>query len=116
MEIKTFDLENRTLTFSRNIIRLVKEINKDAISLIILKKLIRSGTSVGANYREANETKTPRDFKYRINIAKKEAKETIYWLELLGSSETARKDLEVLMNEAQELVKILGSIQSKWTV
>lgn len=116
MNTRTFNLEDRTLTFSKNIIALVREATKDSINSIILKQLIRSGTSIGANYREANETKTPRDFKHRIGIAKKEAKETIYWLELLESSVTKHKDLEILMNEAQELVKILGSIQSKWTV
>jgi len=106
-----YNLEDRTLEFSKRIIRLCKFLNKDRINLRLVDQIMRSGTSPGANYREANETETKRDFKYRIRICKKEAKETIYWLKLIVE---ANQNLEArilpLLKESEELVKIFASI------
>lgn len=88
-----------------------KALPKDSINRRLLDQLVRSGTSIGANYREANETDTKKDFRNRIRISKKEAKETIYWIELVieANSGLERRILP-LLEEARELMKILGSI------
>ncbi len=75
---KQYDLEGRTLEFSKRIIRLSKALPKNTINFRLADQLIRSGTSIRANYREANETETKKDFKFRIRICRKEGKETIY--------------------------------------
>lgn len=94
--------------------RLCKSLPKDILSRRLIDQVVRSGTSVGANYREANETDTKRDFRNRIRISKKEAKETIYWLELLIEANPKQVDMmRSLLKESQELMKILGSIYEK---
>jgi four helix bundle protein len=76
--------------------------------------VVRSGTSMGANYREANETETKKDFKYRIRICRKEGKETVYWLKLIiEANPEFKKRIEPLLQESSELVKIFASILEK---
>ena len=79
----TFDLEDRTLNFSRSIYSISRKFSYSRENDQILKQVIRSASSIGANYIEANESLSKKDFIYRIKICRKEAKETIYWLELL---------------------------------
>jgi len=91
-----------------------KALPKNYINLRLGDQCLRSGTSVGANYREANETETKKDFKNRIRISKKEAKETIYWLELIiDANPQLNERITPLLEEAKELMKILGSIYEK---
>jgi len=80
---KIYDLEARTLEFAKAVIRLCKRLPKTPVTIELIKQISRSGTSVGANYREANEALGRKDFIYRASIARKEAKETTYWLELI---------------------------------
>ena len=80
---KQYDLEDRTMEFSKRLIRLVKALPKNDINFILGRQVIRSGTSIGANYREANETETKKDFQFRLRISRKEAKETVYWFNLI---------------------------------
>jgi len=108
-----YDLEDRTVKFSTELIIFCIACPKDTITLPLINQLIRSGTSIGANYREANGGSSKRDFQNKIFICKKEAKETLYWLELVGKSiddtsqkETARK----LWQEAKEFILIFGKI------
>lgn len=109
-----FDLELRTLEFSKQIIRLYKLVRKQPACFNIGDQLMRSATSIGANYREANETDTKKDFRHRLGISKKEAKETIYWLQLLReASEVETKQIDALLKESTELMKILGAIYAK---
>lgn len=75
---KKYNLEDRTLESGKRILRLAKSLPINAINKRLVDQLIRAGTSVGANYREANETETRKDFKNRIRICRKEAKETNY--------------------------------------
>ncbi len=111
-----YDLEKRTLKFGERIISLCKELPKNNINRRLADQCLRSGTSIGANYREANETDTKRDFKHKIRLAKKEAKETIFWLKLIANAnKQLRKRLIPLMEESQELMKILGAIYTKTT-
>lgn len=112
--MKNYDLEERTIKFSKNIISLCKKIPFSMINKRLTDQLLRSGTSIGANYREANECDTKKDFRNKIRIAKKEARETIYWLELLiDSNFSLKEDLFSLLDESKQLMKILASIYLK---
>ncbi len=80
----------------------------------ILKQIIRSSGSVGANYIEANEALSKKDFAMRVKICRKEAKESRYWLRLIEvRTEDAERKRQSLINEATELMKIFGSIVEK---
>lgn len=108
-------LLERTLQFSENLINLVNKLPKTSANLIIFHQIIRSGTSVGANYREACEAESAKDFVHKIRISKKEAKETTYWFELLIRTNMKYKnELGVLLNEVFEFIKIFSKISSKF--
>ncbi len=113
---KIYNLENRTLMFAKNIRDFVNSLPKSLTNFDDCKQLIRSSGSVGANYREANDGLSRKDFLNRIKICRKEAKESVYWLILL---ETASGDLhdewQILLREAQEIEKIFGAIFRKCT-
>lgn len=87
-----YDLEERTTVFSEKIIEFCKKIPKNTINLPVIDQLIRSGTSIGANYMEANGASSKRDFKNKIFICKKEARETKYWLRILANASDQYKD------------------------
>ena len=111
---KQYDLEERTLEFGKRIIRLCKALSKNTINFKLIDQVVRSGTSMGANYREANETETKKDFKYRIRICRKEGKETIYWLNLIIEANPEFEErIRPLLQETTELVKIFAAILEK---
>lgn len=111
-----YDLEERTLNFSKEVIRFCKKLPKETVNFKLIDQLIRSSTSVGANYREANDSLGKRDFIHRLKIARKEAKETIYWLELILENNLGQnKQVGQLINEAIELRNILSAIIIKAT-
>ena len=106
-----YDLEERTAIFSENLIRLLKTIKESTLNKPLLLQLIRSGTSIGANYCEADGAESKKDFQYRIGICKREAKETKYWLHMLSLLQADKKeDLRVLWKEVQELTLIFSKI------
>lgn len=105
-------LEQRTLFFSKSIFDIVKTLDRSIINLKIADQLIRSATSIGANYREANETLTKKEFRYKIKLCVKESKETVYWLELL-EYEVSDSKISEAKAEAKELLKIFASISNK---
>ncbi len=108
---KKYDLEERTAKFSQRILRLCKVLSKDIVSSPVISQLVRSSTSIGANYCEANNAESKSDFKHKIGICKKEAKETVYWLRMVLSLFPAKKDeINLMSNEAKELTLIFGSI------
>lgn len=110
------DLLERTQKFSEEIITLVRSLPQDSVSLVLAKQLIRSATSIGANYREGCEAESAKDFVHKIRISKKEARESIYWMELIkkaNPSFIARIDR--LNSKCEEFVKIFSSISSKFT-
>jgi four helix bundle protein len=111
---KVYDLEDRTLEFGKRITRMCKALPKNAINEVYIKQVLRSGTSVGANYIEANEALSKKDFQHRIKIARKEAKETTYWLSLVIE---ANKDfgsrIKSLLLKSIEIRNILSSILTK---
>ena len=109
-----YDLEERTFKFARNTVRLCKGLPKTVIDGEIAKQLVRSATSVGANYIEANEALSKKDFLMRIKICRKEAKESGYWMRLIEVSNLNMKnEQEMLLKESIELTKIFGSILTK---
>jgi len=104
-------MEERTKAFAIRTIRLSALLPNDVEGKIIRHQLTKSGTSIGANYREANRARSRADFKNKVKISESEATETCYWLEILrdlGWSET--KVLDQVMNEANELLAIFASI------
>ncbi|HEX42044.1 MAG TPA: four helix bundle protein [Phycisphaerales bacterium] len=110
---KTYDLEERTEMFARAVRVFVKRLPARPADQEDGRQLIRSSGSVGANYLEANEALSKKDFVFRIRICVKEAKESRYWLRLIDVSdemETMRQRLEA---EAQELLNIFGAILRK---
>ena len=109
----TYNLEGRTALFAENIIKLCKEIKPDNINKPIINQLIRAGTSVGANYCEANGASSKKDFKNKIYICKKEIQETKYWLRMIVKCNPGHRDkAAILWQEAQELTLIFGKIVS----
>lgn len=113
--MKGYDLEERTFIFAKNTRQFIKVLPKTLGNYQDAKQLIRSSGSVGANYIEANEKLSNKDFLYRIRISKKEAKETIYWLKLLDleKSPNLEERRTKLINEATQLMKILATILRK---
>ena len=111
---KSYDLEERTLEFAKRIIRLCKSFPKDTINRELASQLVRAGGSVGANYREANDALSKKDFIHRMWITRREAKECYYWLQLtMEANPELRKPTESLLKEAEELKKIFSSIIAK---
>jgi four helix bundle protein len=108
-----FDLEDRTGIFGEEIIKFCKSIKQDVITKPIINQIIRSGTSVGANYCEANGASSKKDFKNKIYICKKEIQETKHWLRMMVIAAPEKRDeARKLWLEAQELTLIFGKIVS----
>jgi four helix bundle protein len=108
-----YPLEERTFTFGKNVALLCRITRRDSVTGPILDQLIRSGTSVGANYSEANGASSKTDFRNKIHICKKEAQESRYWLRLLNEVATDKPiTLPELIQESHELSMIFGKIAS----
>lgn len=108
---KKYDLEERTAKFAEKIIELCKKAPKNVVTIPIINQLVKAGTSIGANYCEANGASSKKDFKNKIFICKKEAKETKYWLRLLAKACPELADeCRTLWNEAQEFTLIFSKI------
>jgi four helix bundle protein len=112
---KHYDLEERTFEFAREVRLFVKKIPRTIGNIEDGKQVIRASGSIGANYIEANESLSKKDFVMRIKISRKEAKESFYWLRLIdtGGREELEHERKKLMQEATELRKIFGSILEK---
>ncbi|MFO7827774.1 MAG: four helix bundle protein [Bacteroidales bacterium] len=110
-----YDLEERTYIFARNVRQEMKNIKKTFYNEDDIRQLIKASGSVGANYIEANESFSKKDFIHRIKICRKEAKESAYWLRLINDStyDNKNENLKILYQEAIELKKIFSSIIEK---
>jgi four helix bundle protein len=107
-----YDLEERTALFAEKIIRFAKKIPKTPENIPIISQLVNAGTSVGANYCEATEAESKKDFSHKIGISKKEAKETRFWLRISTvANPNLKDDARELWKEAQELNLIFGKIK-----
>ena len=109
-----YDLEIRTTRFGQDVINFCKTVPVDHITKSLIDQLVRSGTSIGANYSEADDAESKKDFKHKIGICKKEARETKFFLRMIATAvpdlkEEARK----LWLEAKELNLIFNAINNK---
>ena len=106
-----YNLEERTAKFGEEIIKFCREIKQDIITKPIINQIIRSGTSIGANYMEANQASSKKDFKNKIRISQKEANETKHWLRMIAIAVSNKKEkARELWQEAHELTLIFAKI------
>ena len=112
---KRYDLEERTFRFAGRVRKFVKKLPKTLANIEDSVQLVNASGSVGANYIEANEAISKKDFSYRIKICRKESKESKYWLRLIdtNSEQSMERERKELIQEATELMKIFGSIMRK---
>jgi four helix bundle protein len=105
------ELEERTLTFAVDVVTFVSLLPKSDVASIVGRQLLRSGSSIGANYREANRAESPVDFAHKLAVSVKEAAETEYWLQLCQRTSLGPPDqLSRLLREADEIIAILSTI------
>jgi four helix bundle protein len=108
---KVYDLEERTAMLGEIIIEFVKTLPHDRINDVFVKQIVRSGTSIGANYMEADGAESKRDFRHKIALCKKEAKETKHWIRMIAKANPDRKEeCKKIWQEAQELTLIFSAI------
>jgi len=108
---KVYDLEERTAVFGENIVEFCKSLSQNIINIPLIRQVIRSGTSIGANYCEADGAESGKDFKHKIAICKKESKETKHWLRMIAKAIPEKAgECRKLWKEAQELTLIFSSI------
>lgn len=99
-----YDLEERTAAFGESVISFAKTIPKDPVIVPLISQIVRSGTSVGANYCEADDAVSKKEFRIKIAICKKEARETKHWLRMLAAAvPESREQARRLWTEAKEL-------------
>ncbi len=112
---KPYDLEERTFQFALAVALYCKKLPKAISNIEYTKQVVRSSGSTGANYIEANEALSKKDFQMRVKICRKEAKESAYWLRLIVNTNESllKAEGEKLMQEANELKKIFSSILNK---
>ena len=110
LDMNSEDLKKRTKNFALNIIKVVENFSKNTTGFVIGKQIVKSATSIGANYRSACRAKSKADFIAKISIVEEEADETLYWLELAGECGLIdENNLKDLLKEANELVAIFTS-------
>jgi len=110
---KRYDLGERTFKFAQRVIGFVNKLPKSLTNIEIGRQLVKAAGSVGANYIEANESLSRKDFVMRIKICRKEAKESCYWLRLVNCNKELEKEQASLIQESTELMKIFGAILQK---
>ena len=110
---KPYDLGERTKKFAKRAREYIKNLPRTLANIEDARQLIKASGSVGANYVEAEEALSKKDFVMRIKISRKEAKESRYWLELIELKDYQVKEKESLIQEATELTKIFGAIIEK---
>jgi len=118
MDNKEFEiqLEKRTKDFALNVLKLTSKLPNTPEAKVIRYQLAKSGTSIGANYREANRSRSKADFKNKISICVGESSGSGYWLELIDESSLLEHDvISEILNESNELLAIFTSIRSKLT-
>lgn len=109
-----YDLEERTARFGENIIEFCQSLTNSSINKSLVSQLVKSATSIGANYMEADVAESKKDFKHKIGICKKESKETLHWLRMIAKANPDKKDeCRKFWQEAREFVLIFYSINRK---
>ena len=111
---RKYDLEERAAKFGEKILTFCKKIPKDEITKPLINQLVKCGTSVGANYCEADDAESGKDFKHKIGICKKEAREAKYWLRIVATAvPDMKEETKILWQEAKELNLIFNAISRK---
>ncbi|PIR13915.1 four helix bundle protein [Candidatus Falkowbacteria bacterium CG11_big_fil_rev_8_21_14_0_20_39_10] len=106
-----YDLEERTAKFGEEIIKFCRSVKEDNITRSLLSQAVRSGTSLGANYMEANQASSRKDFKNKIRICQKESNETKHWLRMIAMAVPEKKEeCRILWKETHELTLIFAKI------
>ncbi|MAG12108.1 MAG: four helix bundle protein [Parcubacteria group bacterium] len=106
-----YDLGERTALFGESVIDFEKGLSFDIVNDVLIKQVIRSATSIGANYCEADTALTKKEFRHRISISRKEAKETMHWFRMLARANEDHADqCRILFKESKELVLIFSKI------
>lgn len=109
-----FDLEERTAVFGEAVIGFAKQLPRNVVTTPLISQLVRAGTSVGANYCEADDAVSKKDFKNKIGTCRKEARETKLWLRMIATAEPdAKTEARKLWQEAKELHLIFAAIWRK---
>ncbi|MEK7542359.1 MAG: four helix bundle protein [Patescibacteria group bacterium] len=109
-----YDLEERTATFGEEVIGFAKNLPNTAINKSLVSQIVRSATSIGANYMEADGAESKKDFKHKIALCKKESKETRHWLRMIAKANPDKAhECRKLWQEVQELTLIFSSILRK---
>lgn len=111
---KKYDLQERTASFGEKVIDMVRGIQSTSVTAPLISQVVRSATSIGANYMEADAADSKKDFRFKIALCKKESKETMHWLRMLSRAIPNKiEDCRKLWKEAHELVLIFSSIIKK---
>ena len=106
-----YDLEERTALFGERVIEFVKTLPRNQINKSLINQIMRSGTSMGANYMEADVAESKKDFKHKVGLCKKESKETKHWLRMIAKANPDKlSESRILWEEAQEFTLIFSSI------
>jgi four helix bundle protein len=109
-----FDLEERTALFGESVIAFAKRIPVTEVTRSLISQVVRAATSIGANYVEADDADSKKDFKFKIGLCRREAKETKHWLRMVVAAvEDLRDQARPLWKEAHELNLIFGAIRRK---
>lgn len=110
---KKYDLIERTSVFGEDVIDFLKTVQKDEITKPLINQCIRSATSIGANYMEADCAESKKDFRHKIGICKKESKETMHWMRMIARASSEKEKCRILWKESQELTWIFSAIINK---
>lgn len=104
-------LKDKSFKFSARVVRLYRYLEAEKKDYVLSKQLLRSGTAIGALYREAEYAESKNDFIHKLGIAQKESNETLYWLELLKETDYLEQEqFDSIYKDAEELLKLLTSI------
>ena len=110
---KKYDLIERTAIFGENIIDFLKTLERNDITRPLVSQCVRSVTSIGANYMEADGAESKKDFRHKIGICKKESKETMHWMRMIARATAKENECRIFWKEAQELTFIFAAIINK---
>ena len=109
-----FDLEERTARFGEAVIAFAKKVPVNEVTRALISQLVRSASSVGANYAEADDCDSRKDFRFKIGLCRREARETKHWIRMIVAAELQLRDeARVIWQEAKELNLIFGAIRRR---
>ena len=111
---REFDLEERTAAFGERVVSFAKRVPINPVNSSLINQLVRAATSIGANYCEADDAESKKDFRHKIGICRKESRETKHWLRMIAAADDSfRQEARALWQEAKELNMIFGAIRRR---